>query len=189
MSLQKMHFPAEKCAFLQKNAVSCRKMPFPAEKCGFHGAHGRKLQETQEGPRAQESRTLANFHASKNGSWPDQTDVSRTNGKMFQFEMQMLACWQGKQSASELWPYHPGKSLCKYASVLHCMPNMTGQPGYRTMEMNGGSSAPHLACAPCFPLFCFLFSRGGNRRVFRLPGAGGDHFHCTVEPSPGHVRC
>ena len=24
---------------------------------------------------------------------------------------------------------------------------------------------------------------------FRLPGAGGDHFHCTVEPSSGHTRC
>ena len=28
-----------------------------------------------------------------------------------------------------------------------------------------------------------------NRRAFRLPGEGGDHFHCTVEPSPGHIRC
>ena len=66
---------------------------------------------------------------------------------------------------------------------------MTGRPGYRTMEMNGGSSAPYLARTPCVPLFCTLFNRGGNRRVFRLPGAGGDHFHCTVEPSPGHIRC
>ena len=39
------------------------------------------------------------------------------------------------------------------------------------------------------PLFCTLFNRGGNRRAFRLPGAGGDHFHCAVEPSPGHIRC
>ena len=69
------------------------------------------------------------------------------------------------------------------------MPNMTGRPGYRTMEMIGGSSAPYLARTPCVPLFCTLFNRGGNRRAFRLPGAGGDHFHCTVEPSPGHIRC
>ena len=55
--------------------------------------------------------------------------------------------------------------------------------------MNGGSSVSYLACTPCVPLFCTLFSRGGNRRVFRHPGAGGDHFHCTVEPSPGHIRC
>ena len=33
------------------------------------------------------------------------------------------------------------------------MPNMTGRLGYRTMEMNGGSSAPYLACTPCVPLF------------------------------------
>ena len=31
--------------------------------------------------------------------------------------------------------------------------------------------------------------RGGSRRAFRFPGEGGDHFHCTVEPSPGHMRC
>ena len=40
-----------------------------------------------------------------------------------------------------------------------------------------------------FPLFAALFNRGGNRRAFRLPGEHGDHFHCTVEPSPGHIRC
>ena len=57
------------------------------------------------------------------------------------------------------------------------------------MEMNGGSSTPYLTRTPCVPLFCTLFNRGGDRWVFRLPGAGGDHFHCTVEPSPGHIRC
>ena len=66
---------------------------------------------------------------------------------------------------------------------------MTGRPGYWTMEMVGGSSAPYLARTPCAPLFCALFNRGGNRRASRLPGEGGDHFHCTVEPSPGHIRC
>ena len=38
---------------------------------------------------------------------------------------------------------------------------------------------------PCFVLRLI----GGNRRAFRLPGAGGYYFHCTVEPSPGHIRC
>ena len=69
------------------------------------------------------------------------------------------------------------------------MPNMTRRPGHRTIEMNGGSSAPYLACTPCVPLFCTLFNRGGSRRVFGLRGEGGDHFHCTVEPSLGHIRC
>ena len=63
------------------------------------------------------------------------------------------------------------------------------ETGHQTMEMNGGSSAPYLASTSCVPLFCTLFHRGGNRRALRLPGAGGDHFRCTVEPSPGHVRC
>ena len=39
------------------------------------------------------------------------------------------------------------------------------------------------------PMFSTLFSKAGNRKAFRLQGAGGDHFHCTVEPSPGHIRC
>ena len=56
-------------------------------------------------------------------------------------------------------------------------------------EMNGGSSASYLARTPCVPLFCALVSKGGSRRAFRLPGEGGDHFHCAVEPSPGHIRC
>ena len=30
---------------------------------------------------------------------------------------------------------------------------------------------------------------GENRRASTLPGEGVDHFHCTVEPSPGHIRC
>ena len=34
----------------------------------------------------------------------------------------------------------------------------------RTVEMNGGSSTSYLACAPCVPLFCSLFNRGGNIR-------------------------
>ena len=51
-----MHFPAEKCIFLQKNALSCTKMRFSG---GHMAGNRRKL---QEGFRAQESRTLANFH-------------------------------------------------------------------------------------------------------------------------------
>ena len=47
--------------------------------------------------------------------------------------------------------------------------------------------ASYLARTPCIPLTS-LVTRGGNRRAFRLPQEGGDHFHCTVEPSPGHIR-
>ena len=42
---------------------------------------------------------------------------------------------------------------------------------------------------PLRSLVCTLFNKGRSRGAFRLPGAGGDHFHCTVEPSPGHIRC
>ena len=79
-------------------------------------------------------------------------------------------------------------SLILPESPRFSMPNITGRPTCWTMGMNGGSSAPYLARTLCVPLFCTLFNTGGNRRAFRLLGAGGD-FHCTVEPSPGHIRC
>ena len=41
--------------------------------------------------------------------------------------------------------------------------------------MIGGSSVSYLALTPSVPLFCSSFDRGGNKRVFRLPGEGGDH--------------
>ena len=41
----------------------------------------------------------------------------------------------------------------------------------------------------CPPLAAFqLFNRGKNRRPLRLPAEGGDHIHCTVEPSPSDIR-
>ena len=42
----------------------------------------------------------------------------------------------------------------------------TGRPGYRTMEMNGGSSASYLARTPCNPFFCTLFNRGWKQKGF-----------------------
>ena len=54
------------------------------------------------------------------------------------------------------------------------MPNMTRRPGHRTMEMNGGSSAPYLARTPCVPLFCTLFNRGGIYGLLDYRGRAGN---------------
>ena len=35
---------------------------------------------------------------------------------------------------------------------------------------------PYLARTACVPLFCTLFTKGGSRRAFRLPGEGGGSF-------------
>ena len=57
-------------------------------------------------------------------------------------------------------------------------------------KWNGGKSESHLARTPCVPLFCTLLNRGGKRRVFfDYQGRAGDHFHCTLERSPGHIQC
>ena len=53
------------------------------------------------------------------------------------------------------------------------IPNMTGRPGCRTMEMNGGSSVSYLARTPCVPLFSTLFNRGGNGRALDYQGRAG----------------
>ena len=63
-----------------------------------------------------------------------------------------------------------GEGTRRDLNSLHSMPNMTGRPGHRKMEMNGGSSAPYLARTPCVPLFSTLLYSCGNRRVFRLGG-------------------
>ena len=68
------------------------------------------------------------------------------------------------------------------------MPKMSGRPGCRIMEMNGGHSVPYLACAPCVPLFSTLFNRGGNRRGFRLPGASGDNFFGSAPKQQKAIR-
>ena len=42
--------------------------------------------------------------------------------------------------------------------------------------------------APLIPLLYAFSSRFGNTVAFRLPEVAWDHFHCAVEPSPGHAR-
>ena len=54
--------------------------------------------------------------------------------------------------------------------------------------MIGGSSAPYLARTPCVP-FVLRLTRLETKNVLDYQGRAGDHFHCTVEPSPGHIRC
>ena len=69
---------------------------------------------------------------------------------------------------------------------------MTGRPGDRTMEMNGGSTASYLARTPCVPAFLLVSIGLEANEGFRLPGATWDRFRCTVEPSPGspgHIWC
>ena len=50
---------------------------------------------------------------------------------------------------------------------------MTGRPGYRTMEMNGGSSAPYLARAPCVPLFVHCLLRVEAEGLLDYQGRAG----------------
>ena len=69
------------------------------------------------------------------------------------------------------------------------MPNMAERPGHRTMEMNGGSSVPHLACTPCVPLFVLWVIGVETEGLLDYQGQAGYHFHFAMEPSPGHIRC
>ena len=42
---------------------------------------------------------------------------------------------------------------------------------------------------PRVPFLMLIFIGLESKRAFRPPGAAWDRFRCTVEPSPGHIRC
>ena len=42
---------------------------------------------------------------------------------------------------------------------------------------------------PSRALLYAYFNRSGSKGAFSFPGATWDRFRCTVEPSPGHIRC
>ena len=47
----------------------------------------------------------------------------------------------------------------------------------------------HTSLAPlAFPCFLLCLTGLETEGLINLPGEGGDHFHCTVEPLPGHIR-
>ena len=39
------------------------------------------------------------------------------------------------------------------------------------------------------PLVCAYSNGSGSKGALRLAGTTWDHFRCTVEPLPGHIRC
>ena len=51
-------------------------------------------------------------------------------------------------------------------------------------EVQRRTSLAPLA-SPCFTLSLLSLEA---EEGFSLPGEGGDHFHCAVEPSSGHIR-
>ena len=59
---------------------------------------------------------------------------------------------------------------------------MTGRPGHRNTSCR--TSCAHLA----YPGYVY-FNRFGSKGACSFPGATWDRFRCTVEPSPGHIRC
>ena len=53
------------------------------------------------------------------------------------------------------------------------MPDMTGRPGCRTMEMFGGSTASYLARTPRIPLFVLIFIGLETKNVLDYQGRAG----------------
>ena len=62
---------------------------------------------------------------------------------------------------------------CQQIPQDPCPIGMTGRPGYWTMEMNGGSSAPYLACTPCVPLFVHCLIRVEAEGLLDYQGQAG----------------
>ena len=59
--------------------------------------------------------------------------------------------------------------------LLHAQYDWTTGAPDNGNEWRKFGAVPRLCAFPCVPLFCTLLSRVGNKRAFRLPGAGGDH--------------
>ena len=103
-------------------------------------------------------------------------------------------CIQLKQTRKR--PQKYTQNNCCFRELFFC--NNFGQDGIRVHAQydwttgvpdNGNEWRKFRAVPRPYPLrslVCTLFTKGGSREAFRLRGAGGDHFHYTVEPSPGH---
>ena len=112
---------------LQKNGLSCKKMHFPTEKCtflqkcGFRGAHGRKLQEIAGG--LQCSRI-------KNASQLSQDQVAKVSQESSALSETCLApvhppfCTRAHKVLHSLWPTdlsHPLLTTFGHvSSTLNC---------------------------------------------------------------------
>ena len=86
------------------------------------------------------------------------------------------------------------KNSTKGAGVLR---EREGRGGERVSAINwefgggGKSSFSGPKCPPSPCLYAYFYRKAascGSKGAFRLPGATWDHFRCTVEPSPGHMR-
>ena len=125
-----MPFPAEKCVLLQKSALSCRRMPFPAEKSTFlqkntafggHTAENRR--KSQEGFRAQESRTPDNFHKTKGAFQKEMVHNFSTNRSFpvtARLELLGFRLRIGAKETLKNGPDLPGSRLeCQFAKMVH----------------------------------------------------------------------
>ena len=84
------------------------------------------------------------------------------------------------------------KAVSFHMSCFHMfcsLPNMTGRPGYRTMEMMEEVPRRTSLVPLAFPRFLYCLIGVETEGLLDFQGRAGDHFHCTVEPSPGHIRC
>ena len=89
------------------------------------------------------------------------------------------------------WAFFLGKNRSRNPSKLsRSIFGTTGGP------YDGNDFMEEVPCRtsrdPLRPLvvyFFYLVLGLGNKRAFSLSEATWDHFCCTVEPSPGHIRC
>ena len=94
-----------------------------------------------------------------------------------------------KTHISKIPPKFPGQScemlVYVFFSLFHAQYDWTTGVPDNGNEWRKFRDVPRSH--PLRPLVFYFGFMDGNRRAFRLPGEGGDHFHCTVQPSPGHI--
>ena len=95
-----------------------------------------------------------------------------------------ISCLLASQILATLQPplYAVWKTLT--VTLTTAMPNMTGRPGCRTMEMNGGSSASYLARTPCVPFFVLCLIRVEAEGLLAFQGRAGITSIARWNPRP-----
>ena len=94
----------------------------------------------------------------------------------------------GKKSVSVSTPGLPCSQEIRHISFFEgAQYDWTAGGPYNGNEWRKCRVVPHTH--PWRPLFYACYHGSGSKGAFRLPGVMWDRFRCTVEPSPGHIRC
>ena len=100
-----------------------------------------------------------------------------------------------KKHINKIPPKIPGQSRENFVYVFCSLYKFIPRPIWLDDRGTGrwkwmGEVPRRTSLVPlAFPCFVHCLIGVETKNVLDYQGRAGDHFHCTVEPSPGHIRC